>query len=179
LDHRRAEAFWAELNDFVFRLYGLKAEDIQVIEDTLYAAAPYRRAGEDAFAETEPAHRKTFCEELQKRLQPMFDVTGETIQVAEPPGLRQDSWDHSWRFVAAWVGPEAPRVPGGLIAAAMRDANDNGASLVTIRTHGRGLLLGILDARRWWTRSRALLCARHIIQEKLSSFDPPASTRRS
>ncbi len=178
LDHRRAEAFWAELNDFVFRLYGLKAEDIQVIEDTLYAAAPYRRAGEDAFAETEPAHRKTFCEELQKRLQPMFDVTGETIQVAEPPGLRQDSWDHSWRFVAAWVGPEAPRVPSGLIAAAMRDANDNGTSLVTIRTHGRGLLLGILDARRWWTRSRALLCARHIIQEKLSAFDPPTSPRR-
>ncbi len=177
-DRRRAEAFWAELNDFVFRLYGLGTEDVQVIEDTLYAAAPYRRAGEDAFSETKPGHRQVFCEELQKRLQPMFDVTGEIVHVAEPPGLRQDAWDHSWRFVAAWVGPEAPRVPTGLIAAAMRDANDTGASLVTIRTAGRGLLLGILDARRWWTRSRALLCARHIIQEKLSAFDPPPSPRR-
>ena len=178
-DRDRAKAFWVELNDFIFRLYGLTGEDAQVIADTLYAAAPYRRAGEDAFKETEPKHRAVFCEELQRRLQPLFEVTGETVQVTEPQGLRQDAWDHSWRFVAAWVGDEAPRVPPGLIAAAMRDANDTGASLVTIRTSGRGLLLGILDARRWWTRSRALLCARHIIQEKLPAYDPPAPTRRS
>lgn len=172
----QAQAFWNELNAFVFRLYGLSAEDEQVIQDTMYAAAPYRRAGEDAFKETESQHRADFCDELQRRLQPLFGLTDERVQVAEPTGLRQEAWDHSWRFVTAWVGDEAPSVPPGLIAAAMRDANDTGASMVTIRTTGRGLLLGILDARRWWTRSRALLCARHIIQDKLSAFDPPTST---
>ena len=176
-ERARAERFWNELNQFVFDLYRLRPEDVRVIEDTLYSSAPYRRAGEDAFLTTEPVHRRAFCEELQARLQPFFDVTGEVVQLAEPPGLRQQAWDHSWRFIAAWTGEEPPSVPGGLISAAMRDANDTGASIVTIRAHGRGLLIGILDARRWWTRSRALLCARHILQDKLPAFDAPVSTR--
>lgn len=170
-DENTAKAFWKELNDFVFSLYNLRSEDIQVIHDTLYASAPYRREGEEAFRKTESSHRQNFCEEMRMHLQPLFAVTGEEVHVAEPHGLRQDAWDPSWRFVIAWMGAKPPTVPPGLISAAMSDANDTGASIVTIRTRGRGLLIGILDARRWWTRSRALLCARHIIQERLSVFD--------
>ena len=177
-ERQKALKFWKDLNDFIFGLYRLGEENVQVIEDTLFASAPYRRAGEDAFKPTEPADRDEFCTELLSRLQPFFDVTGEAIQAGEPQGLRQDAWDHSWRFVTAWVGQSAPSVPTGLIAAAMRDANDTGASMVVIRTQGRGLLLGLLDARRWWTRSRALLCARHIIQDKLSCFDETPHHRR-
>lgn len=177
-ERQKALKLWKELNDFIFGLYGLGEDDVQIIEDTLFASAPYRRAGEDAFKPTEPAHRAEFCAELQSRLQPFFDVTGETVQVGEPQSLRQDAWDHSWRFVTAWVGQSAPSVPTGLIAAAMRDANETGASMVTIRTQGPGLLLGLLDARRWWTRSRALLCARHVIQDKLSCFDETPHHRR-
>lgn len=177
-DHSKATAFWKELNDFIFELYGLGPDDVQVIEDTLFSSAPYRRAGEDAFKPTTEKCRRVFCAELQSRLQPFFSVTGETVSVGEPRGLRQEAWDHSWRFVSIWVGESAPSVPASLIAAAMKDANETGASIVAIGTKERGLLVGILDARRWWTRSRALLCARHILQDKLSAFDEKPAAKR-
>ena len=36
---------WRELNEFIFGLYGLDADAVQVASDTLFAAASYRKAG--------------------------------------------------------------------------------------------------------------------------------------
>ena len=33
------------MNEFIFKLYGLDADAVQVAQDTLFAAASYRRAG--------------------------------------------------------------------------------------------------------------------------------------
>lgn len=181
LQRERALAFWKELNGFIFRLYGLGAEDVQVIQDTLFASAPYRRAGEAAFLptaprpeETAPSTREVFCAELKQRLQPFFEVTSETVHVGEPPGLRQQSWDTTWRFIAVWTGDAPTEIPAEILRLAMADANQNGLSRIIVRLHhGRGLLIGILDARRWWTRTRARLCAHTITLEHLDAFDPP------
>ncbi|TDU64088.1 N-6 DNA methylase [Prosthecobacter fusiformis] len=174
--------FWHELNGFIFRLYGLGAEDVQVIQDTLFASAPYRRAGEAAFLptsplpeETAPSTRQVFCTELQQRLQPFFEVTGETVDVGEPSGLRQQSWNTTWRFIAVTKCDAKIDVPAEILQQAMADANQNGLSRIIVRLHhGRGLLIGILDARRWWTRTRARLCAHTITLEHLDAFDEPA-----
>lgn len=179
---QRALAFWDELNAFIFSLYGLGADDVQVIQDTLFASAPYRRAGEAAFLPTAPqpsedtTHpRQVFCQELQQRLQPFFKVTGETVHVGEPPGLRQQSWDTTWRFIAIWTGEAAPQsIPPEVLRQAMELANEQGSSRIIVRLPGeRALLVGLLDARRWWTRTRARLCAHTITLEHLDAFDPP------
>jgi hypothetical protein len=36
-------------------------------------------------------------------------------------------------------------------------------------TGKRGLLIGLLNQRRWWTVTRARLCAQHIIRERLGA----------
>lgn len=183
---QKAQAFWAELNTFIFRLYRLGVEDAQVIEDTLFASAAYRRAGVNAFLPTEPQLgedglpvRDVFCEELQQRLQPFFGVMNETVQVGEPQGLRQQTWDATWRFVAVWTGQPPTEFPAKVLREAMQLANDQGLSRIIVRMpRHHCLLIGILNARRWWTRTRARLCAHTITLEHLATFDRPQSTKR-
>lgn len=179
---QNAMVFWKELNTFVYRIYGLGAEDAQVIQDTLFASAPYRRAGEAAFLPTEQQEseeletptREVFCEELRQRLQPFFDVTGDTVHVGEPPGLRQQTWEATWRFIAVWKEQAPQDIPAQVLQQAMADANNMGLSRIIVRLRqGCGVLIGILDARRWWTRTRARLCAHTLIMEHLDAFDPP------
>lgn len=183
----KALAFWAELNAFIFRLYGLGADDVQVIEDTLFASAAYRRAGEAAFLPIEPQPgesgvpvRDVFCTELQQRLQPFFTVMDETVQVGEPHGLRQQTWDATWRFVAVWTGHPPAEFPARVLREAMQLANEQGLSRIIVRVpRHHCLLIGILNARRWWTRTRARLCAHTITLEHLAAFDRPQSNHRS
>ena len=50
-------------------------------------------------------------------------------------------------------------------------ANQRGCSRIIIHAPGkRGLLIGLLNQRRWWTATRARLCAQNIIRERLSAF---------
>lgn len=56
----------------------------------------------------------------------------------------------------------------------MEAANQGGCSRIIVHAPGkRGLLLGLLNQNRWWTITRARLCAQHIIRERLSSFGLP------
>ncbi|WP_395746575.1 N-6 DNA methylase [Prosthecobacter sp.] len=182
----KALAFWAELNAFIFRLYGLGVDDAQVIEDTLFASAAYRLAGKDAFLPIEPQPgedgllvRDVFCDELQQRLQPFFAVMDETVQVGEPPGLRQQTWNTTWRFVAVWTGQPPANFPARVLQEAMQLANERGLSRIIVRVpRHHCLLIGILNARRWWTRTRARLCAHTITMEHLAAFEPPHSSHR-
>ena len=51
---------------------------------------------------------------------------------------------------------------------AMEVANQHGCSRIIVHApRKRGLLLGLLNQRRWWTVTRARLCAQHIIRERL------------
>ena len=53
----------------------------------------------------------------------------------------------------------------------MELANQNGSSRIMVQTPGnRGLLLGLLNRKRWWTVTRARLCAQHIIRDHIDAF---------
>jgi hypothetical protein len=56
----------------------------------------------------------------------------------------------------------------------MEVANKRGTSRIIVHASGkRGLLLGLLNQRRWWTHTRARLCAQHIVREHLGAFGLP------
>ena len=43
--------------------------------------------------------------------------------------------------------------------------------VIIIGTHGNhGMILGLLNQRRWWTITRARLCAQHIIRDHIDAF---------
>ncbi|MDP3069385.1 MAG: N-6 DNA methylase [Opitutaceae bacterium] len=164
---------WQEINEFIFSLYGLDADAVQVATDTLFAAASYRKAGQAALDRTTRDTRAGFITALQDGLEPYFDVCGEHAAVREPE-FQADTWREPWFFLAVSREADAVKVNPSLLREAMRVANERGASRIIVHAPGgHGLLLGLLNQCRWWTRTRARLCAQHIIRERLGAFSLP------
>lgn len=164
---------WREINEFIFRLYGLDADAVQVAGDTLFAAASYRKAGKAALERTTRDTRADFVKALREELEPYFDVCGEHAAVREAE-FQPDTWREPWFFLA--VSRESDSVPinPSLMRKAMEAANQRGCSRIVVHAPGkRGLLIGLLNQRRWWTVTRARLCAQHIIRERLGACGLP------
>lgn len=164
---------WREMNQFIFQLYGLNSDAVQVAADTLFAAASYRKAGKASLERTVRDTRAEFVNALRDALEPYFDVCGERAAVREAE-FQPDDWREPWFFLA--VSREADKVPvnPSLIRKAMEVANDRGTSRIIAHAPGRrGLLLGLLNQRRWWTATRARLCSQHIIRKHLGAFGLP------
>lgn len=164
---------WKDINDFIFELYGLDADAVQVAQDTLFAAASYRTAGKDALDHTKPETRLGFINALRDDLEPFFDVCNEKVSIREAK-FQPDSWQEPWFFLA--ISKEKDSVPENvnLLRKAMVIANQNGCSRIIVHASGkRGLLLGLLNQRRWWTSTRARLCAQYIVRERLGAFGLP------
>jgi hypothetical protein len=156
---------WDEINNFIFELYGLNADSVQVARDTLFAAAPYRKAGKAAFDYTDRSTRAPFIATLRDSLEPYFDICGEHADIREVE-FRRDRWDEPWVFLM--ICPESRRmtVNDDLLREAMALANRHGSSRIIVETTGNlGLLLGLLNRQRWWTVTRSRLCAQNIIRD--------------
>lgn len=164
---------WREMNGFIFELYGLDADAVQVAEDTLFSAASYRKAGRAALDCTCGDTRAAFVATLHESLEPYFDVCGEHVAVREA-AFQPDSWHEPWFFLSVSREAEAVNVNPSLMRNAMKAANRRGCSRIIVHAPKKsGLLLGLLNQRRWWTITRARLCAQHIIRERLGSCGLP------
>lgn len=160
---------WQEINEFIFHLYGLDAAAAQVAEDTLFAAASYRKAGKAALDHTTRDTRAGFIQTLCDELEPYFDVCGEHVAVREAE-FQSDTWREPWFFLTVSRDSESAPINPHLMRKAMEVANQRGCSRIIVTAPGnRGLLLGLLNQRRWWTVTRARLCAQHIIRERLGA----------
>ncbi|MBY0370393.1 hypothetical protein K2X33_06885, partial [bacterium] len=163
----------ADLDKFIFRLYGINPTAAQVAHDTLFSAAAYRKAGRAALERTAAESRKPFLDTLRNELEPYFDVCAEHAAVSET-AFQPTDWREPWFFFS--VSREGHSVPVNptLMRKAMEAANQRGCSRIMIHAPGRrGLLVGLLNQRRWWTITRARLCAQHIIRERLGSCGLP------
>jgi hypothetical protein len=161
---------WDKIDSLLFRLYGLDEDAVQVTKDTLFAAASYRKAGRAALDRTSRETRTDFIAELRESVEPYFDVCGERAAVREA-AFQPDQWQEPWFFLT--VSREAAPLPVNvsLLRKAMEVANKRGISRIIIKTPGHhGLLLGLLNQRRWWTKTRARLCGQHIIRKHLAAF---------
>ncbi len=164
---------WREINEFIFRLYGLDADAVQVAEDTLFAAASYRKAGKAALDRTTRDTRAGFVQALREELEPYFDVCGERAAVREAE-FQPDTWREPWFFLAVSRESDSVPISPSLMRKAMDAANQRGCSRIIVHAPGkRGLLIGLLNQRRWWTVTRARLCAQHIIRERLGACGLP------
>jgi hypothetical protein len=162
---------WDELDEMIFGIYSLDVDAVQVAHDTLLTAAPYRKAGRSSFDFTNAATRIALLTELREALEPYFDVCGEHAAVREPE-FQPDGWP--WYFLAISRDAATVRINENLIREAMAAANERGCSRILVHAPKKsGLLLGLLNQRRWWTVTRARLCAQHIIRQHLNAFGLP------
>ncbi len=163
---------WKKINNFVFDLYGLDEYDRQVVKDTLEVAAPFREARDRANSAPTKNERNVFYAELQRLLAPSFDITNEKVSIDEVEIAGQNILS-PWYFFAV----SSPFTSASLTQAAqkrllsqiIRDANRTGCSRAVVHETGR-LLVGIIGQYRYWTLSRARLCALDILRHHLDAF---------
>jgi hypothetical protein len=163
---------WKAINDFIFDLYGLDKYDRQVVKDTLEVAPPFKEARDRANNAPTKKERNAFYVELQRLLDPSFNITDETVSITEVEIPKQEIFS-SWYFFTIMspsasikLAQEAQR---NLISQITEEANKTGCSRVIV--HGEGLLLvGIIGQYRYWTLSRARLSALDILRHHLDVF---------
>jgi N-6 DNA Methylase len=163
---------WDDIDDFVFRLYGLDDHDARVVRDTVEFCGPYQSVRQRAEEPVPPDEIRAFCLYLEDMLQPLFEIADQKVVVNTVPQSSTE-WLPSWQFVSVTLaGDELQGMPR-LIARLISHANKTGASRIVLGVPDGGLLIGILNARRFWTRSRARLCSLHIEQHHLDTFRLP------
>lgn len=173
---KRATKPWKDIDDFIFSLYGLDEDDAAVVRDTVTFCGPYRSVRELAEQPVEPGGLEIFRAYLEDMLQPLFKVADQKCVVtALPKVFGTGEWIPSWGFVSITiVGDELPEISKSL-KKLMREANKTGASRIVLHVPSGGLVVGILNQRRFWTRSRARLCSLHIEQDHMDAFPIPKS----
>jgi hypothetical protein len=159
-----------EVNDFIFDLYGLDEDDAVVVRDTVSCNGPYRSVRK--FAEQPPAQKEieAFCSYIDEMLQPLFEVAGQRLKVGALPLADALS---PWRFISLGLADRGVPVAPVLIGRIMQEANRTAASRVVMTLPDGALLIGLLNRRRFWTRSQARLCGLHISRERLEAFPLP------
>ena len=163
---------WEAINDFIFNLYGLDEYDRQVVKDTLEVAAPFKEARDRANSFPAKIERNAFYAELQRLLAPSFDITHEKVSIDEVEIATQDILSPWHFFTVSSPSTSATLTQAAqkrLISQITKEANKTGCSRVVV--HEKGLLLvGIIGQYRYWTLSRARLCALDILRHHLDAF---------
>lgn len=163
---------WDAIDDFIFQLYGLDEHDATVVRDTVTFGAPYRTARIGAENPPNSGDIEIFRSYLEDMLQPYFEVAGQRVEVAVLP---PQGWNPPWRFLTICLAGDNIPMPPALLVRLTEEANRTAASRVVMPMPESGLLLGLLNQGRFWTRSRARLCGLHIVREHLATFPLPNS----
>jgi hypothetical protein len=156
---------------FVCRLFGLTKAEQQVVEDTVNFNGPYRSVREPAALPTPPDEAKEFARTLEQCIQPFFKVAAQKVKAAVLPRIAGD-WRQPWCFVTLLLEDDEWMPAPKLISGIMAEATCSAASRVVMQLPEGGLIIGLINKRRFWTRSRARLCALHIAREHLAAAFP-------
>jgi hypothetical protein len=160
---------WVQIDNFIFNLYGLDEDDATVVRDTLDVGAPYKSVRDPAEQPAKPREAEIFRSYLEEMLQPAFAVVGQQVHVSLIPAVKGE-WQPSWRLLSIAIEGDEWSVTDSLICSLMAEANKAAASRVVVRVPEGGLLLGILNQTRFWTRSRARLCGLYLMRHQLDAF---------
>lgn len=151
-----------KVNSWVARLYGLTDQDVQVIADTLSVNAPNSRAKQRAQNDPTPEEIAAFAKAMEDYLQLFFDLSDEIIHVTPMTGT-----PGAWQFLdVSFEGADHSnndtRLPQQIFETL---ANHEGASRIFVRLTPRHMSVGLLAQYRYWTPSRARLCAMDLLRE--------------
>ena len=170
LDSRQTKDLQA-LDVFVGSLFGLKNVEQQVVADTVNFNGPYAVVREQAMRAVPPDEAATFVRMLEQAIQPFFKAVGQTVKAGLVPRLVGD-WQQPWAFVTLLLDGDTWAPSNQLITSLVGEASASAASRVVMHLPDGGLIIGLLNKRRFWTRSRARLCALHIAEEHLEQCFP-------
>jgi hypothetical protein len=159
---------WREIDDWAMRVYGLSRWDAEAVRDTLATSLPYKRVRDESQRSPREAEMTEFVARLQRELEPFARTAGCRLGVhrLERPA------DSPWEILDIGLEGSSAHIPKTRILRDLLDrADQEGASqIVVVQPRQRRLLLAVLRQYRYWTPSRARLCALTIIQEHLQTL---------
>ncbi len=146
-----------DIDAFVYDVYGLRSADRQLIQDRLAIAMPFASTRKAATRAPTQSEVNAFCQTLRGILNP-FDMSAEPLVVTD----YAQSDLAPWRFVRLGGSEHAsPSMQQLLIG--VNVANHTNASLVEC-VAGDAMFVGVLNQRRYWTRTAARTLALDIIK---------------
>ncbi len=168
-----------DIDSFFAGLYGLDELDMEVIRDTLAVGMPYESARQRACNAPNPEEFEAFRQRLMKLLKPFFNVVGrESNLTFWQPQTNQ-------RLVA-FSGSPSDKTPYGVLLIGesdkmpspdedlwrkiVKEASKNGATRIFYPIEG-GLAVAMLNQYRYWTPTRARLCAAEIVRNYMDIFE--------
>ena len=171
---------WQPLDTFIYKLYCMTDDEAEVVKDTVTFHSPYRTSRVPAEQPPTPPELDAFCTRLEALLQPLFTLTQQDLKVNMlPPVSDGGIWLPPWRFATISLSGQSKAVTATLIARVMRAATTTSASRIIVRVPGGGLILGLLNQRRFWSLSRARLCAVEVAREHSDWFPILPGTSRA
>ncbi|MCC6415610.1 MAG: N-6 DNA methylase [Opitutaceae bacterium] len=165
------ERDWKALDSFVGGLFGLTKAEQQVVTDTVTFNGPYAVVREQAMRSVPREDASAFVRTFERSIQPFFKAVGQKVKVSLIPRLEGD-WRQPWVFLTLLMDGDRWEPSPKFIASLVAEASASAASRVVMHLPEGGLVLGLLNKRRFWTQSRARLCAMHIVEEHLDQCFP-------
>lgn len=159
---------WDQIDDFIFELYGLSAHDATVVRDTVTFGAPYRSVRQPAERPPGGAEIEAFATYLAKMVQPFVKGAAHRIH-SFAVGAGSGNGTSPWRFLTLAASDGEIPISAAFLARLMQEASRTAASRVIMELPEGGLLLGLVNQRRFWTQSRARLCGVHVIRQHLAA----------
>lgn len=165
------EKDWEALDAFVGSLFGLTKAEQQVVADTVTFNGPYAVVREQSMRQVPADEALLFIRTLEQAIQPFFKAVGQKVKAKLVPRVEGD-WRQPWAFVTLLLDGDPWTPSNTLITSLISEASASAATRVVMPIPEGGLIIGLINKRRFWTRSRARLCALHIAEEHLDQCFP-------
>ncbi|MBU0809148.1 MAG: SAM-dependent methyltransferase [Gammaproteobacteria bacterium] len=147
-----------EIESFVSKLYKLRIADQNLIQDRLAFSLPFKDVRTNAIKSIDRITAETFRGALSSALEP-FDISDTPLAVEF---ALQDS-DYPWYFIRLGPSNETKQPNAEFIMTAIGLGDELDASLVEV-SHEQSLYVGILNQRRYWSRTSARTLALDLIK---------------
>ena len=152
-------------------MFDLTKAEQQVVADTVTFNGPYAVVREQAMRSVPNDETAAFVRTLETAIQPFFKAVGQKVKAVLVPRLEGD-WRQPWAFVTLLLDGDSWKASNTLVASLIGEASASAASRLVMPLPKGGLIIGLLNKRRFWTQSRARLCALHIAEEHLERCFP-------
>lgn len=160
------ETVFDDIDLFFGTLYGLTKRDIRVIEDTLTVRNPHDEFGVRGSTPPTGLEMNQFCSMLRTALGPFVRKLGRQLFA----NIHDGDENSTFRFLTLSVDECKTVSSDKLRQIVIELANRTGASII-IQLGDAGLIIGILNQYRYWTRSRARLLAADILRGYFTAFE--------
>lgn len=166
-----SEPVWRKVDAWAASLYGLRADDLQVIEDTLSFNLPFTANVARANARPGPLELRAFGDVLVRELGPWVEGASERVEVDEVDVPSGSPWCLlRVRGTGAHIPPNPPLIPTAWQAVLQLADGLGSTELVWSEGPGQGLWIARLAQARYWSHSQAVLLSRRIVWEHLDSL---------